>query len=203
VIKAFAGMTAFSFFRRDPPALKGARIVLRAPAPGDYREWAALRRASRSFLAPWEPRWTPDELDWGAWRLRLRRYREDFAAGTGITFFIFESDSGQLAGGISLGNIRRGVSQSAQVGYWMGERFAGKGLMLEALLVLVPFAFDSLRLHRIEAACIPRNSRSTRVLEKAGFKREGLLRSYLKIDGVWQDHVLYALIAGEHQGHTA
>src|SRR5690606_5715640 len=119
--------------------------------------------------------------------------------GTGIAFLIFEKSTRDLAGGISIGNIRRGVAQSAQIGYWMGERFAGHGMMLEALGLVVPFAFDTLRLHRIEAACIPRNNRSSRLLEKAGFQREGLLRSYLRINGSWQDHYLYALIAEEHR----
>ena len=105
-------------------------------------------------------------------------------------------------GGLSLTNIRRCVAQSAHVGYWLGERFAGRGLMLEALRLVIPFAFDTLRLHRLEAACIPKNTRSMRLLEKAGFQREGLLRSYLRINGVWQDHYLYALIAGEHQVYS-
>jgi ribosomal-protein-alanine N-acetyltransferase len=119
-----------------------------------------------------------------------------------MTFFIFENRSGRLTGGITLGNIRHGVAQSGHIGYWIGERFAGQGLMVDAVKLVISFAFDSLRLHRLEAACIPGNARSIRVLEKAGFQREGLLKSYLKINGVWQDHYLYALIAGEHQGIT-
>jgi [ribosomal protein S5]-alanine N-acetyltransferase len=190
-------MFALPFYRRDLPALKGERVTLRPPAAGDYGEWSRLRDESRGFLEPWEPRWNRDELERGAWRLRLRRYKEEFASGTGVTFFIFENRTGRLAGGITIGNIRHGVSQSGQIGYWIGERFAGKGYMQEALGLILPFAFDSLRLHRVEAACIPNNHRSIRVLEKAGFRREGLLRSYLKINGIWQDHYLYALIAGD------
>ncbi len=187
-------MFALPFFRREVPALKGARITLRLPEPNDYREWAALRRDSRAFLEPWEPRWSPDELERGAWRHRIRRYREDFEQGLAVAFFIFESRSGKLAGGITLGNVRHGVSQSAQIGYWIGERYSGRGYMLEALRLVIPYAFETLRLHRIEAACIPANARSVRVLEKAGFQREGLLRSYLRINGSWQDHYLYALV---------
>ena len=193
-------MFALPFFRRDLPALKGNLVTLRVPFTNDFREWSALRGESRAFLEPWEPRWAPDELSRSAWRQRLSRYVEDHASGTALPFFIFENASGALIGGITLGNIRYGVAQTGQIGYWIGERYAGKGLMLDALALLVSHAFEVLRLHRIEAACIPDNQRSMRLLEKAGFRREGLLRSYLRINGVWQDHYLYALIAGDRLG---
>lgn len=193
-------MLGLPFFRREFPALKGRRVRLRPPEPDDYREWAALRGASRSFLEPWEPRWATNELDRGPWRQRVNRYRTDFANGHAMAFFIFENASGHLVGGITLGNIRYGVAQSAQIGYWIGEKFAGQGLMLEALMLVCEHAFETLRLHRIEAACIPDNLRSIRVLEKAGFRREGLLRSYLRINGEWHDHYLYALIAQDRDG---
>ncbi len=191
-------MLSLPSFRRGLPALRGERVTLRAPAWRDYNEWASLRRESRAFLEPWEPRWPPDELEKAAWRMRLRRYRDDAATGTAAAFFIFANETDRLAGGITLGNIRHGVAQSGQIGYWIGQRYAGQGYMVEAIRLLVPYAFDTLRLHRIEAACIPDNARSMRVLEKAGFKREGLLRSYLRINGSWQDHYLYALIANDH-----
>lgn len=175
-------------------------MYLRTPMAGDYMEWAHLRGESRAFLEPWEPRWADDELSRPAWRERLGRYREDFSRGSGVAFFIFDSQAETLLGGITLGNIRHGVAQSGHVGYWIGERHAGKGFMHEALVLLQSFAFDTLRLHRIEAACIPDNLRSIRVLEKAGFRREGLLRSYLRINGRWQDHYLYAVIAGDGRG---
>ena len=195
-------MISLPFLRRPSPALRGDRVTLRLPQASDYREWAALRAASRSFLEPWEPRWAPDELDRTAWRQRLSRYIEDYATGTAVPFFIFENEKGALVGGITLGNIRYGVAQTGQIGYWIGERYAGRGLMLEALGLLINYTFETLRLHRIEAACIPDNLRSLRLLEKAGFRREGLLRSYLRINGVWQDHYLYALIAGDRPGET-
>jgi [ribosomal protein S5]-alanine N-acetyltransferase len=193
-------MFSLPFFRRPSPALKSKRLTLRLPEPGDYRDWAALRSSSRSFLEPWEPRWAADELDRAAWRQRLSRYLEDYAMGTAVPFFIVESETDALIGGITLGNIRYGVAQTGQIGYWLGERYAGRGLMFEALGLLIPYCFETLRLHRIEAACIPDNLRSMRLLEKAGFRREGLLRSYLRINGVWQDHYLYALIAGSKPG---
>lgn len=193
-------MFALPFFRQPKPTLGGQKVTLRPPVTSDYAQWAALRRDSQHFLAPWEPKWAADELDRGAWHQRMRRYREEMAQGSGIPFLIFEKSTGRLAGGITLGNIRHGVAQSGQIGYWMGVDHAGKGYMHEAVNLVVRFGFETLRLHRIEAACIPSNDRSIRVLEKAGFRREGLLRSYLRINGAWQDHLLYALIAGDGEG---
>lgn len=187
-------MFALPFFRRDTPALKGDRVTLRMPVSRDYRAWAQLRGESRGFLEPWEPTWMSDELDRSAWRYRLRRYSEDYARGSAVAFFIFDTSTGELLGGVTLGNIRHGVARSGHIGYWIGEKYAGKGYMVDALNLLADHAFGTMRLHRIEAACIPGNRRSVRVLEKAGFRREGLLRSYLKINGGWQDHYLYALI---------
>jgi ribosomal-protein-alanine N-acetyltransferase len=190
-------MIALPFFRREGPALKGVRVTLRMPVSSDFREWAALRAESRKFLEPWEPRWSSDELEWPAWRNRLSRYRDDYEHGIGVAFLIFDMASGRMVGGITVGNIRYGVAQCGQIGYWIGERHAGKGYMPDALAVVARHAFRTMRLHRLEAACIPDNERSIRVLEKAGFQREGLLRSYLRINGVWHDHYLYALIADD------
>lgn len=188
-------MLTFAAYRRPEPVLAGPRVRLRLPRKGDYLQWAQLRRESRAFLTPWEPRWTSDELEHSAWRERLRRYRREFNSGASVPFLIFDNDSAALIGGITLSNIRYGVAQTASIGYWVGERHAGKGLMVEALRLVVDHGFVTLRLHRLEAACIPENNRSVRVLEKAGFTREGLLHSYLKINGIWQDHYLYARVA--------
>lgn len=184
---------------RSGPVLVGSKVTLRLPRSRDFAQWAKLRSESRAFLEPWEPRWARDELEPQAWRQRMRRYRADFARGIAVSLFIFENASGRLAGGITAGNIRHGAAQSASIGYWMGERYAGRGLMAEAVELLIGHCFGTLRLHRLEAACIPDNNRSVRVLEKAGFTREGLLHSYLKINGIWQDHYLYALVADQRR----
>lgn len=176
------------------PVLQGEQVRLRLPRRSDYSMWSSVRADSRSFLEPWEPKWLPDELSRRAYARRLGQYKAERRQKTGLTFFIFEKNTRKLAGGISLSNIRRGASQSAQIGYWMGVRHAGQGLMTEAVNLVVGHAFDTLLLHRIEAACIPGNTRSSRVLEKAGFHREGLLRSYLRINGEWKDHNLYAKV---------
>lgn len=188
-----------ALFGPTPPVLKGRDVTLRPPRMSDYREWAKLRGASRAFLEPWEPSWAPDELERGPWRQRLSRYRREFAQGAAMSLLIFENGHGRLTGGISMGNIRRGVAQSAQIGYWMGEEHAGKGYMGAAIQLMLEHGFGVMRLNRIEAACIPDNERSIRVLEKAGFRREGLLRSYLRINGAWRDHLLYAITADDYR----
>jgi ribosomal-protein-alanine N-acetyltransferase len=174
------------------PAIAGAGITLRVPQSGDYAEWAALRERSRAFLVPWEPTWPDDDLTRGAFRRRLKRYAEDLRNDLAYAFLIFRNDDNALVGGLTLANIRRGVAQAGSIGYWTGAPYARKGYMTAAMHALVPFCFTTLRLHRLEAACIPDNTASVRLLEKTGFQREGYARSYLCINGVWQDHLLYA-----------
>ncbi|MCK9908584.1 GNAT family N-acetyltransferase [Microbacteriaceae bacterium K1510] len=174
------------------PAIPGAGVMLRTPVASDYAEWAAVREASRDFLVPWEPTWPADDLTRGAFRRRLRRYAEDQRSDLAYAFLIFRSDDGALVGGLTLANIRRGVAQAGSIGYWIGQPFARGGYMTAAVRALIPFCFGTLRLHRLEAACIPTNVPSIRLLEKTGFQREGYARGYLCINGQWQDHLLYA-----------
>jgi [ribosomal protein S5]-alanine N-acetyltransferase len=177
----------------DPlPAVTGAGVYLRAPQIGDYAEWAELREASRAFLTPWEPTWPSDDLSRGAFRRRLRRYAEDQRSDIAYAFLIFRSDDQTMVGGLTLANIRRGVAQAGAIGYWVGAPFARQGFMTAAVRAFIPFGFGTLRLHRLEAACIPTNAASVGLLEKTGFQREGYAREYLCINGIWQDHLLYA-----------
>ena len=178
-------------FSEPLPIIEGDGVYLRAPQMSDYSEWTTLREASRAFLTPWEPTWPSDDLSRSAFRRRLRRYAEDQRADTSYAFFLFRKADDALVGGLTLANIRRGVAQAGSLGYWIGEPFSRRGLMTGALAGLVPFAFGSLRLHRLEAACIPANAASVRLLEKMGFAREGYAREYLCINGIWQDHLLY------------
>jgi ribosomal-protein-alanine N-acetyltransferase len=194
---ALRSLVPMAFFRtvsinETTPVIAGAGVTLRVPHGGDFAEWAALRAASRAFLVPWEPTWPADDLTRGAFRRRLRRYAEDVRSDLAYAFLIFRSDDNALVGGLTLANIRRGVAQAGSIGYWVGAPFARKGYMTAAMRALVPFCFGTLRLHRLEAACIPANTASVRLLEKTGFQREGYARSYLCINGVWQDHLLYA-----------
>jgi ribosomal-protein-alanine N-acetyltransferase len=173
-------------------AVKSQRVYLRAPAMTDHAEWASLREQSRDFLTPWEPIWPADDLTRAAFRRRLKRYAEDQRTDQAYAFLIFRNDDDALLGGITLANLRRGVAQAGSIGYWVGEPYARQGYMSAALRALIPFAFDSLRLHRLEAACIPTNAASIRLLEKTGFTREGYAREYLCINGVWADHLLFS-----------
>ena len=177
------------------PVLQGRGLSLRLPAASDYVQWAELRACSREFLTPWEPSWANDELTRGAYRRRLRQYYKELRDETGYAFFITRGGDQRLIGGVSLSNVRRGVTQACTLGYWMGAPFAGQGYMTEAVRALVPFVFEHLWLHRLEAACLLENVSSMRVLEKNGFVYEGLARRYLKINGMWQDHCLYAAVS--------
>ncbi|MDP6706801.1 MAG: GNAT family protein [Alphaproteobacteria bacterium] len=179
------------------PLLRGRKVYLRPPQPGDWADWARLRAESREFLTPWEPTWAADELTRNAFRRRLRRYGRDAREGYGYAFFVFRASDDSLLGGLTLSNVRRGVTQSCSLGYWMGKPHAGQGYMTDALGTVLQFVFDSLGLHRLEAACLPSNERSKAVLRRVGFDEEGLARQYLKINGTWRDHVLFALLASD------
>jgi ribosomal-protein-alanine N-acetyltransferase len=185
----------WSLFQPNSGALlEGQRVQLREPGFGDYREWVSVRRQSRAFLQPWEPTWSHQEFETAAFRDRIRHYRRERENGTAYTFVIVPKGIGGIAGGITLGKVQHGVCNSGELGYWMGAAYAGKGYMRESLDLVITYAFESLGLQRVEAACIPENARSVRLLEKAGFVREGVMRAYLRINGVRRDHLRFALL---------
>lgn len=175
-----------------PPVLRNERILLRTPEVGDFEAWMRLRMASRTFLTPWEPQWPSNDLTRSAYRFRIKRYLRDIQDDEAYPFFIFSTDGRTLFGAISLSNVRRGVAQMATLGYWIGEPFARQGYMTNAVRLASAFAFDHLQLHRVEAACLPHNAASIGLLRKCGFRQEGLARRYLRINGAWQDHLLFA-----------
>ena len=174
--------------------LQGNGVFLRYPEMSDYPSWAALRNESRDFLAPWEPVWAADELSRSAFRRRIRRYQREIRGDLAYPFFVFRKSDNALMGGCTLSNVRRGVTQSAALGYWIGQRYARHGHMYDALTAILPFVFHVLALHRLEAACIPENKASRALLLKLGFREEGRARRYLQINGEWRDHVLFALL---------
>jgi [ribosomal protein S5]-alanine N-acetyltransferase len=182
---------------RKRQELSGYGLLLRAPSPEDYRAWKALREESAEFLIPWEPRWPVDDLTRTGYRRRLERYDRESTAMNALTWFIFSQDDGKLHGGLTLSNIRHGAAHSCQLGYWMGVRFAGKGIMTRAVRLVLADAFGKLGMERVEAACLPQNERSIRLLEHAGFTREGYLRAYLEINGERRDHLLYAILRSD------
>jgi len=195
-------MALFRLPSSIPAALapRGYGLRLRAPVMADFPQWADLREHSRGYLTPWEPIWPSDDLTRAGFRRRLRRYAEDTAADRAYPFLVFRESDDVLVGGVTLANVRRGIVQAGTVGYWVGQPYAHQGVMTAALRVLLPTLFGELSLHRIEAACIPSNTPSVRVLEKCGFTREGLARRYLCINGIWQDHFLYGMLHEDFRG---
>ena len=182
----------------DPePLLRANGLFLRPARGADFAAWAQLRGESRDFLTPWEPTWPDDDLTRGAFRRRLRRQNDEMARDEAFAFLIFGEASNRLMGGITIGGIRRGVAQAATLGYWMGAQYAGKGHMKRAVAAVVAYGFETLRLNRIEAACIPENQASAALLLRNGFTQEGFARAYLRIDGAWRDHLLFAIVDGD------
>jgi ribosomal-protein-alanine N-acetyltransferase len=179
----------------DVFTLTGDRVRLRPPRWGDYRAWSELRDVSRDFLQPWEPTWAEDDLTKPAFRRRLAAYRREMEIGEAYAFFIIRAQDDALVGALRLSNVRRGVAQTATLGYWIGEPYARRGYMLDAVRTALAFSFGPLGLHRVEAACIPDNHSSAGVLLKAGFDEEGYARDYLKINGEWRDHRLFGIRA--------
>lgn len=182
--------------------IRGDGLYLRPMEPRDYAQWADLRESSRAFLTPWEPIWPADDLTRSAFRRRLRRHAEEIERDEAYPFLIFDELDDVLLGGLTLGQVRRGVAQAATLGYWMGAPYAGRGVMTRAVRAAAHFGFSSLRLHRIEAACLPHNAPSIQLLSKVGFRREGLARGYLRINGLWQDHILFALLESDAAGRS-
>jgi ribosomal-protein-alanine N-acetyltransferase len=182
-----------------PTPIKSGGLVLRFPLADDFPAWRRLRLESSAFLMPWEPKWPADDLTRAGYRRRMARYHADAASGSGYSYFLFSAASNDLLGGLSLSNIRMGAARTCSLGYWMGERHAGHGYMKQAVSMILPQAFGALALERIEAGCIPGNMRSTNLLESIGFRREGVMRGFLEIDGRRRDHVLYAMLREDYE----
>ena len=179
------------------PVVKGRGVTLRPPRLSDHAAWATLRLASHAYLQPWEPLWPEDDLTRAAFRRRLSIYGREMDTGNAWPFFVFADANQALVGAITLSNIRRGVADTGTLGYWIGQSHAGRGFGTAAVTAMVRHAFDDLKLHRVEAACVPTNVASRRVLEKSGFVQEGQARAYLKINGAWADHLLFGVIRDE------
>ncbi len=178
------------------------RMSLRQPLMTDFRDWSSLRRSSEAFLTPWEPTWAADHLSRKGFTNRVYWAQRSITGGTALPLFLIRRHDECLLGAITLDNIRRGPSQSGTLGYWIGETHARQGYMREAIPAMVHYAFDRLDLSRIEAACLPSNTASRGLLEKSGFKYEGVAQSYLQIDGRWRTHVLYAALRSDRRGRS-
>ncbi len=190
------------FLRTKKIRIEAERIYLRLPEMADHHPWVHLRQDSAEFLRQWEPDWASNHFSKRAFQNRIYWARKTFDAGDGLPLFIVRKQDQALVGAITLDNIRRGPSQAATLGYWVGQEFARKGYMSEAVKACVNYAFAKLDLSRIEAATLPENTPSRGVLEKSGFKYEGVAQSYLQINGRWRTHVLYASLRHDRLGRT-
>ena len=190
-------LPVFSTRASSATVLERGRVLLRPPQQRDWKRWATLRDESRDFLSPWEPTWPYDALTRRSFRRRVRAYNQELRQGSSFSFLIFRRSDNVLMGGVTLSNLRRGVAQSASLGYWIGRPHARQGYMSEALALVLEFGFEQLGLHRIEAACLPHNAASRALLLKTGFSEEGHARQYLRINGAWQDHLLFAMLRSD------
>ncbi len=188
-------LTAASF----GPQLLGRRVTLRAMTPADFPAWQEVRRRNADWLVPWEarrPAGQPDVVESRrAFESRCEAIDRERATGTAFRFGLFVGSA--FAGELNLGSVQRGAFQNVYVGYWIDEARAGFGFMPEALVVGLRFAFEDLGLHRVQVSIIPRNMRSRRVVEKLAMREEGIAERYLEINGVWEDHIRYAMTAEE------
>jgi ribosomal-protein-alanine N-acetyltransferase len=192
----------FARRNRTESELLTDRLVMRPPQMRDFEQWARLRRDSQEFLSPWEPQWSRDHLTSRAFRNRVVWADRAIHQGEAYPLFLFRQKDGQVVGGVTLSNIRRQPAQAATLGYWVGETYAMQGYMTEALTVVRDHAFSALDLSRLEAACLPDNTASRRLLERCRFKYEGVAQAYLQIDGDWRNHVLYAALRADRRGRV-
>ena len=191
-------------------SLSGPRLTLRPLTPTDFPAWQEVRRRNEAWLTPWEPARNPSMPDVvessEAFAMRCSARERERQLGTGFGFGIFaRTPEGRrrtrevFAGEINVSSVQRGPFQSAYVGYWIDQAQAGHGYMPEALVITARFAFEQVHLHRIQVSIIPRNHRSRRVVEKLKLREEGIAQRYLEINGVWEDHVRYAMTTEEWQ----
>lgn len=190
------------FKRRTHIEIETDRLTLRLPKQSDHGEWANLRRTSLEFLKPWEPLWSKDHLTRKSFANRVYSAARSAETGVGLPLFLFRREDQKLLGAVTLDNIQRGPAQTGTLGYWVGQKYARMGFMKESVDAIVFYAFDTLDLSRIQAGCLPENKASRSLLEKSGFKYEGVAQSYLQIDGRWRTHVLYANLRGDRRGRS-
>lgn len=187
---------------RRKPRIETERMTLRLPQHQDWRAWADLRELSAEHLTQWEPIRAPDHLTRKAFTNRVYWAARAETQGTALPLMLVRRSDKAILGGLTLDNIRRGPVQAGTLGYWIGAPHARQGYMREAILAVVHHAFQVMDLSRIEAACLPENAASRGVLEKCGFKYEGVAQSYLQINGRWRNHVLYANLRHDRRGRT-
>lgn len=200
--------------------LETQRLLLRLAQPRDWQAWRDLRGQSQDFLKPWEPTWPPEALTFEYYSGELRRQWREWKDGRAYSFLVLLKETAQdpfaqygqrpqlsqgepaddnlrLVGSLTLSHIERGAAQKARLGYWVGQPYARRGIMTDTLRLIVPFAFETLALHRLEASSMPSNEPSKKLLLKLGFEEEGTAKAYLRINGAWEDHLLWGKVKKE------
>ena len=188
-------------FGKPELILKTKRVELRVPHYSNFDQWRHLRENSKTFLELWEPKRGNDFFKRSAFNNRVRWAKKSSQSGQAFQFFIFDKFQ-TLLGSITIENIRKGPSNAATIGYWLGKEHTGKGFMKEAILTIIDFSFTTLNISRLEAATLPENQSSRGLLERVGFKYEGVGQSYLEINGRWRNHVLYGLLRNDRRGRV-
>ena len=189
-------------WKRQNLNINTERCYLRLPNLNDFESWVNLRKKSEDFLSKWEPERDRNFYSMTLFRSRVKWAKKKFNEKKVIHAFIFRREDESLIGAVTLDNVRRGAAQSGSIGYWLGEPFQKKGYMFEAVQALVFYVFKNFDLSRLEAATLPENQASRSLLERVGFKYEGVSQSYLQISGRWRNHVMYALLRNDRRGRT-
>ena len=169
-------------------------FCLRLLEQRDYESWRDIRLANREHLQPFEPSWAANALTSAYFASQVRIARKEYDDNEGAMMLMVHLETGAIIGGINLRNIRRGVAQMGTMGYWIAREWGGQGRMSQAVARMVRFGFDVTGLHRIEAACVPENEASAGILLRNGFEEEGFAKAYLRINGQWRDHRLFAIV---------
>ena len=189
-----------SFRQKNIPLIVTERLEIRLPSMTDYEAWVKVRRNSEKFLHQWEPEKARGFYSKNSFQMRVRWARKNFKLNQVLHLFFFSKVNNDLVGGLTLDNIRYGPFDSASLGYWLGEEFANNVFKTEALKSIIHYANKTLKITRLEAATLPTNNASKRVLEKCDFKYEGVGQSYLQINGRWRNHVMYANVSKYRRG---
>tara|TARA_B110001454_G_scaffold179744_1_gene173074 strand:+ start:454 stop:1062 length:609 start_codon:yes stop_codon:yes gene_type:complete len=196
-IKFMSLLSSYST-KKITPKLEGLRVVMRPPEYRDWKLWADQRKKNMNFLKPWEPSWSPNDLERSSFLRRIKAFEKLIISDDAYPFFIFDRNNDNLIGEININNIQRGVLQSCSIGYWISEDRMGLGFMSESISLIKDFIFNELDLHRIEAACLSSNKPSLSLLKKNGFQYEGTARKLIKINGKWKDHMVLSYIVDDY-----
>lgn len=186
-------LNAYSL-KKNQFEITGQKVILRPPQYSDWKAWADERKKNKLYLQPWEPLWSINELERSSFVKRVRMFERLSHNDQAYSFLIYKSDNEDFIGEVNISNVQRGIIQSCTIGYWIAKDCEGKGMMSESLELVKEFIFNELKLHRIEAACLPHNIPSLKVLLKNGFIKEGTARKLLKINDKWQDHTVLSFI---------